>query len=469
MKKIVYKILIVFVIIAQQSCNDFVDIEPRGKAIASTLEDVNLLLNNGSEISWNLHHQSPVLISDNIEIPNADVQGLLANNFDRYLGKIYSLAPSFYRVSEVDEQWRNKYRLIGLMNHVLATLDQIEGDQVKKDQYTGEALVHRAFNYWSLVNVYGHHYGTPQASQANSGVPIVTVFGDETVPLDRKSTNEVYDFILNDLNKAVKLLQVNTPTKDRPRKASAYALLARVYLHMGNYAAALDNANKALAFNSTLNNYGTTPPNNFGEIEPPVGLDNPEHVLLKESFVIGGEAGNNFVILARFSPSLVAIFDTNNDLRINGVAQPDFSGSYTYGLFNDFFLRNNMGVTTPELYLIKAEVLARQNNIAGAMAEVNKLRANRFTTAFVNANSHVLTAANQAAAIQHVIDERRREFHVQGMRFFDIKRLNAIENANISLTRGTTTYTANSINWALPIDQNVVNSSNGQITQNPRE
>ena len=99
------------------------------------------------------------------------------------------------------------------------------------------------------------------------------------------------------------------------------------------------------------------------------------------------------------------------------------------------------------------------------MDAINTLRAKRFNASF----DHKLTATTKEEAIKHVLEERSREFNTNGMRFFDIKRLNAIENAGISLTRGAVTYGPNSINWEMPIDPKIINSSNGQIKQNPRE
>lgn len=469
------KFIYIFLIIAGfYSCNDFVDITPRGNAIASTLGDVDLLLNNGSGLADGFSNNISFLINDNINMRPADIAAVASVQRSASLSRIYNLESLYYTADEEDGFWQSTYNKIGTMNYVLEVLNDIEAlsdkDAELKKNYTGEALTRRAFYYFILVNIYGSHYGLPIAAEANSGVPIVTEFGNETVSIKRRSVNDVYDFIMSDLQKALPLLKNGRATHDRINKAAAHAILARVNLHMGKYNEALNHANMALSFNSTLINYGTLP-SRFGLITIPNGLDNPEHVFFTQSTVPSTRAEGRTIVFGRFSPGLTALYDPFNDRRANGIPAYDASdASLIYGLFGFFAPRRHaLGVTVPELLLIRAEVLARAGNIAGAMTDLNLLRANRFTTSSVTANRHLIAAANQTEAIAHVINERRREFHVNGMRFFDIKRLNAIENAGISLTRGNITFSPNGANWAVPLGFNVVNNSNQQIVQNPRE
>ncbi|TGV01390.1 RagB/SusD family nutrient uptake outer membrane protein [Flavivirga rizhaonensis] len=464
MKKIIY-IILGILLLNLQACDDYVDIEPRGNAIATSLEDVDLLLSDAQRLSLIQNNTIPSLISDNIEIGEDKLLLSESERDEVFIANIYNLRPVFYTPNIPDNLWNSYYMTIGTANHILEVLENLDTTNPLKEQYIGEAKVHRAYSYFQLVNIYGPHYGLPEADQPGSGVPILKVFSDDSVPINRSSVNEVYNLILQDLNDAITFLPEAITTRDRPSKGSAYGLLADVQLHMGNYADALLNVDEALSLNNTLLDYNT----DLGPFNSlPFTIENSESLLYKgASSVVSIFDNNTFqdITFSDYSDELVAMSDTDNDLRFLLVRQDATTGKYFVPAFSFY----EMGVAVPKLFLIKAECLARTGNASEAMEVVNEFRSKRFDALFVANGSHILTAANDAEAIAHIIDERRREFHVTGERFFDIKRLNAIENAGISLTRGSVTFTPNSINWAVPLSENVIQTSNGQISQNPRE
>lgn len=115
---------------------------------------------------------------------------------------------------------------------------------------------------------------------------------------------------------------------------------------------------------------------------------------------------------------------------------------------------NILGMTTAEMYLIKAECLARSGKNEEAAEVLKTLRRSRFTNA---------EAANRiGGSIQEVLDERAREM-TPFWRYYDIKRLNGAEKAGISLTREVLTdykdissrkritIAADDSKWAFPI------------------
>ncbi|WP_346883877.1 RagB/SusD family nutrient uptake outer membrane protein [uncultured Algibacter sp.] len=464
MKKQLYLILalVLFSVIA---CDDYVDITPRGNAIVTTLDEVNFLLNDAETIASNSRTSDiPSLISDNIELVDSKIALASSDPTLRSIASIYNLEPVFYDANLQDQGWQKHYEIIGLANYILETVETIStDDEALKNQYAAEAKVHRAYHYFTLVNTYAPHFGLPEANVDGSGVPLLTVFSDDSVPINKSSVNDIYDFVLQDLEEAIPFLTETVESNDRASRASALGLLAQVHFHMGNYTEAITNANDALAISAMLFDYNTDlVPAFFGGSFPPNLTDNTEVTLLKTGNVPSFRFTEAF---ADYSDELVALSDVDNDLRFSFNQFDESIGKYV--LFTDF--EYQLGVTTPKVLLIKAESLARTGSAGEAMDIVNLLRSKRFKASFVTAGNHLLTAANDAEAIQHVIDEARREFHVAGQRFYDIKRLNAIENAGISLTRGGVTFAPNSINWAVPIGQREIDRSNGQITQNPRE
>ena len=109
-----------------------------------------------------------------------------------------------------------------------------------------QAHAMRAFDYLALVQYFQFNY---QIAKDKPAVPIVT----EETP-DEKLTNnpratveEVYKLIMDDLNYAVDSLDNERANKTRINKQVAYGLRARVNLIMGNWQAALDDAEKAMA------------------------------------------------------------------------------------------------------------------------------------------------------------------------------------------------------------------------------
>ena len=154
--------------------------------------------------------------------------------------------------------------------------------------------------------------------------------------------------------------------------------------------------------------------------------------------------------------------------------------SYEYPGYIFFFKdRIPSGPTVAEMYLIKAEALARTNDVAGAMTALNTLRAKRMVPgSWVN-----LTASGAGDAIKKVIDERRREMpFVQ--RWYDLRRYNNNDDPNDDVVLSKTFYPytnsavltsepvsvytlpANSKRYAAPIPRTEIISSNGAIEQN---
>ncbi|MNT60300.1 SusD family protein [compost metagenome] len=69
------------------------------------------------------------------------------------------------------------------------------------------------------------------------------------------------------------------------------------------------------------------------------------------------------------------------------------------------------------MYLMRAELKARTQDVAGAKADLETLRAKRMST---NISVNI---TDPTAMIKFVIDERLREFALQGFRWFDMRRL----------------------------------------------
>ena len=141
-----------------------------------------------------------------------------------------------------------------------------------------------------------------------------------------------------------------------------------------------------------------------------------------------------------------------------------FRGSYLgrFGTGSQVF----HGITTGEMFLIRAESFARTDNKEAALMDLNTLGMKRWMN---NGSWTPTITANADEALQVILQERRRELIMRGLRWTDLRRLNE-EGANITLTRilGGITYTLppGDLRWTLLIPEEVIERSS--IAQNPR-
>lgn len=143
--------------------------------------------------------------------------------------------------SRVNNYWSYSYKIIAGANTVLARVS--EGDQGMNDQLIAENLYIRSLIYFYLTNVFGKPYN--QSPSTNLAVPL-KLNDDPNENLPRNTVKEVYDQILSDLLKAETLFNNDSRSKIYASKAATQALLARVYLYMGENQKAIEYSNKVI-------------------------------------------------------------------------------------------------------------------------------------------------------------------------------------------------------------------------------
>lgn len=464
-----YYICLIVSLLLVSSCRKYVEIEPQGKIIPSTVNDYQLLMNNS--LVFNLSYGSVDYPTDDIALLNDD----FINSFNVQSLQIYKWGDLFYQANEDDPEWNLFYKQVYNANVAIQGLPEVKsGDENLKQQLIAEAKVHRAYAYLCLVNLYAKEYHAGSAA-TDPGVPLLTEPG-YTQNLKRATVAAVYDLIISDLNAGVATLSPLPSSKTTPSKSAAYALLARAYLYRGEYQKALDHANLSLAIQSTLFNLNLYVGSGAGSGLPdgfflPTSQNNPEVILMKAS----SDGGGSFPL----SAELLTLLGTK-DLRtyfFTYFVGPDGDpiGIFNYpGTYHTYFApfeavagSTQIGPSVPEMMLIKAECLARTQKGQEGLAVVNELRKSRFKPA----DYTVLTAANDDAALQVILQERRRELFCKGLRLFDLKRLNTdarlakiithpLKTQQLTLAPGSNRY-------VYPIPTKVINA-NPEIEQNPR-
>jgi hypothetical protein len=280
-----------------------------------------------------------------------------------------------------------------------------------KNQLLGEAKFSRAFCYFYLVNLYGD-------------VPLVlsTDYRENAV-LPRTSIIQVYQQIVTDLQESKNLLKPDYPTSDpvRPNKWAATALLARVYAYQKNWASAETQASEVI--NSGMYNlvsnlnaiFLANSPEAIWQLIPPAGFRNTSE---GSTFIPTSATARPTYALTNF---LLNAFDSGDMRKTLWLGSRILSGQ-TYYYPAKYKVRSsstiteyNMVIRFAELYLIRAEARARQNNISGTQSDLNVIRK--------RAGLPNTTASTQPTLLLAIEHERQIELFTEwGHRWFDLKR-----------------------------------------------
>ena len=253
MKKILNSAFIVFIVLIS-GCDSLVNVEPKGFMIPNTAADLRMMLNN---TSGNYRDPRPVTIGYS-HIQFAGDQAYYTDQYDLE-SKSEAVYAFYTRNKQIIEEHNHGdilylYELVALSNAVLDILPETTDlNETERGQIKGEALVHRAYAFLTMVNTHAHHYDA-QTSSTDLGIPMpLTHDINQEIP-SRSTVKEVYDLITADLNEAISILGNVQDNRALPSKAAANALLARTYLYMGNFEMALQNANDALMQSDFLYN-----------------------------------------------------------------------------------------------------------------------------------------------------------------------------------------------------------------------
>ena len=165
--------------------------------------------------------------------------------------------------------WRQAYFVASAANKIIAAIPDNAATDLK--QLKGENLFLRAMVHFNLVRVFGRAFS--QNNGDNLGVPILKdgLTDAEKLALPRSKVSEVYSFVIADLLRAADLMTVDKPNSFASAQV-ANALLARVYLYMGDNNKAIEYADKvinsgkySLLASSELTNYFRNVPDGNAE------------------------------------------------------------------------------------------------------------------------------------------------------------------------------------------------------------
>lgn len=362
-------------------------------------------------------------------------------------------------------EWYKAYQQVLNANVVLEGLEQIGGLSKESPDFSrlkATSWFYRALSFYELAGSFAKPYD-PATAMQDPGIPI-RLISDVKVKSKRGTVQETYDQILNDLKHAADLLPETTLNKNRPTKCAAYALLSRVYLSMGNYDQALVYADKALRINSKLIDYNGLNKTSIGNVFPsPLPNGNDEVIfyrkILSYGFPVGSAiAGLDLDLYRSYSDK-----DLRRQLffRDRGNNVYTFRGSYSGTMNTNLF----GGLATNELYLNKAECLARKNDVDGALESLNTLLKNRWE----RESFLPLEAEDSEECLRLILIERRKELVARGLHWSDLRRLNKDSRFVVTLKREISGITykllPDDTRYVFPLPDNEITDS--EMPQNP--
>ena len=463
MKKVT-TILAICVVVMLTGCNDYLDIKPKGEKIPKTVTDYETLLNY--ESVQKVSDTYPTYLTDDVYLPDV-AQGTATpglNSVDQSILNLYLFKKEVFGDAQDDGFWFASYNRIYYYNTVIDNIMDAEGpSEQQKHSIRAEALISRALEYLYLVNGYAKHYDV-RTAETDPGVPLILDEDISKKDLVRASVKDVYAQIQSDLQAALPNLPAQPKGNAfRASKAAGYGILAKMYLYMGNYTEALKAANEVLEINNSLldlKKYAVVKvQSSIGRTNVPQDIDNPENIYIKFAPYVYGLSSKVFG-----SDELISLF-SEDDMRLQVYFTKNFRNIPTDKYVWAPYLRANLAVSSPEIYLIAAECEAREGSIERAIALINKLRDNRIK------NNTDIVATDRNDALQKVLEERRRELAMSGM-YIDLKRLNQESQFAKTVTHvtgeGTFSLEPNSPLYVLPIPAKVMRFNKNSMKQNER-
>ncbi len=394
--------------------------------------------------------------------------------------------------------WYQTYAAIAHANEVLAVLDDLpattDEEVAYKRSIESEALLARAYGHFMLVNFFGRHY--EDGDNTSLGIPyILTPETTFLAQYERETVARVYDLVEEDMLRGIELLDDTffaNSGKYHFNRNAALAFAARFYLFKGEFSESKRFCDMVLGSNpgAFIRDLGSEQFQlaSSSVVEYPQLYSSPDlaaNFLLMRKISIFNFPNFAFGIDQDFYGDL---FDLNpfpglQDERENPAFVKGFNGvvpARYQALFQRSSLNSNVGTpyfiqmsfTGEEVLLTRAECNIYLNNLNDVLDDMQIFSENRFsggevilTIENIRAFFGGFNTSDRLAMLNYVLFERRKEFLLQGMRWFDIKRYQ-LEVDHVLLDGSTITLESDDLRKALQIPQSAVDV--GGLEDNPR-
>lgn len=137
--------------------------------------------------------------------------------------------------NQTEVSWEQQYKIIAAANTTINGAETVSGSEEEINVIVAEARFLRAFTYYHLVRQFGD---IPYFERV--------LTSEEAKEITKTSVADVYTEIVEDLEFAKQFLPDTQDTSSRASKAAAVSYLASVYLTMGEYQLAFDEAKEII-------------------------------------------------------------------------------------------------------------------------------------------------------------------------------------------------------------------------------
>lgn len=473
--KTTYLILAAAVILASCKKSFLNETPPNAVDAATAIKTPNDLTDavNGlytAAKSASLFGQNVPVLGDEL----ADNVFVSSSNYGQFITEMnYSFIATSGEASGI---WSQGYYTILQANRIIAAP---LAANATVNQLKGEAYTWRALTYLTLVNF----FATPYTVNPNAGgVPIVTTPTYVTGPYikpGRSSVTDVYKRIISDLDSAFLLMPATPITatyhatnSNYIAKYAAKAIEARAYLYQGDYAAARDaalsvvqNGGYTIATTAgTFSSYWTSATANTGKLETILELYNGVSGSVTGLADLYYQSGNGEMLATAELYNSYASTDLRKSLILNGIRKGNSQPGLIVNKYSNLLNSDKDEIKIiryAEVILTLAEGYARSGDDADARTYLNQLIKLR-DPGFAG-----YTSSGQQL-LDDILNERRKELAFEGLRFFDLTRLNQVINrpAQPFSYPGYPTVSLTDFRRLQPIPQGEIDA-NPNIKQNP--
>ncbi|MDR2805854.1 MAG: RagB/SusD family nutrient uptake outer membrane protein [Dysgonamonadaceae bacterium] len=449
------------------ACDDYLDVVPDNRTVLDSPESVQELLVRAYPQAHYFHVCE--IMSD-----NAGERNTTSSHSREILNdEMYRWEEGFQAGTGQDTPyyiWSQYYSSIAAANQALQSISEAP-DQENYRAQRGEALVCRAFNHFLLVNIFAEHYHPETADQA-LGIPYNTEPENIAVKYYKRNTMaETYDLIEKDLKEGLALIDDNiyNVPKYHFTKAAANAFASRFYLYKGDWDKVIECANVALGENVAAKIL----PLNVAEFSAAAAeeyrmkyrrVDQPNILLLTSAASWWARdhysSSLKYGMIARHRSE---VFTTANIAGTTATYYRAWYSSTTqaYYLYKypEYFKYSYPGATTGVGYVMgayltaedvlfnRAEAYVMKNRMDDALADMYLILSKRVNPTSTGGVVRQVTLENvktyynnkpaypdlkpfykstinddQMSMLKYIVDWRRKEFFLEGLRWFDIKR-----------------------------------------------
>ena len=315
--------------------------------------------------------------------------------------------------------WNFPYYIINQCNAFINGVTESQAiSQADKDVLLAQAYTMRAMFYFDLSLEFQHTY----TYDPNLPAPPIYTKSGATEGAPMSTMKEMYQFITDDLEKAIQTGSFDRSNKSYFNKNVSYAIAARVYQVMGNWQKAKDYAKAAYGGNPTAVLSPSTYQSGFNDFanvewilgDPQQADQSNYYYLAPHAFYTRTESAYNNTFINKAFVSLFSATDVRNTFA--KTTATDYRQWYTKK-FKFSFDADLALIRTPEMILIEAEAIYRLGDTNGAKDLLYTLQKNRDVNAVKSTNTGT-------DLLEEILTERKKELYGEiGVEWYDAKRL----------------------------------------------